>query len=654
MRCGKKVARGMLSLALLATLLLAVWKVFLAGRTSNETAKNPASSSLSHDPRLTYQGPYQNIDPRVKYVGSQACANCHFDIAASYAHHPMGRSFLPVKETAAQTPYAGHHNPFKAMDAIFSVEQKGDQVWHRRRHLSPAGKALVDIDLEVHFVIGSGNHGHSYITNRNGFLFQTPISWYSQKQIWDLSPGDYRRQGGIGRPVVAQCLFCHAHQSFPVEGSLNHYRQPAVLGPAIGCERCHGPGEKHLDNPGHFDPVTGIDPTIVNPAKLPVRLREAVCQQCHLEGAARVLPSGRRLYDFRPGLPLEFCWSIFVNAHGQGKEEKAINHVEQMYLSRCFQESSGPNQMGCISCHDPHKAVAEAEKTSFFRERCLRCHGGKIEAADGQRRHVPECSLDLPRRLARNDRCFECHMPRYAAADVSHAASTDHRILRRAGAPEAAGHSADTGASFPLVHFHRGPVAVDAPPGPLTRDLAFAQIELAHGKHRAYLGSALYFLEESLWNNPADWPAWEEKAKALALLGRKAEALQDLKTVLAQFPEREMALLEAATLARDLGLTEDAAAWWQKLADCNPWFTEPHANLTALFTSKKSWEQGLVHAEAWVRVDPANIKARRAYAECLMQTGRAEQARRERAIIEGLRPGTTEGPQKRADKLPSK
>ena len=34
-----------------------------------------------------------------------------------------------------------------------------------------------------------------------------------------------------------------------------------------------------------------------------------------------------------------------------------------MYRSRCFQASSG--QLGCISCHDPHRQPAAEEKTTF-------------------------------------------------------------------------------------------------------------------------------------------------------------------------------------------------------------------------------------------------------------------------------------------------
>ena len=57
-----------------------------------------------------------------------------------------------------------------------------------------------------------------------------------------------------------------------------------------------------------------VDTTIVNPRHLERSLREAVCEQCHLEGEARTVRHGRGLDDFRPGMPLELFWSVFVAA----------------------------------------------------------------------------------------------------------------------------------------------------------------------------------------------------------------------------------------------------------------------------------------------------------------------------------------------------
>jgi hypothetical protein len=49
-----------------------------------------------------------------------------------------------------------------------------------------------DFLVESHrilFGIGSGEHGTSYVVARGDLLFLTPLSYYSQKGLWDLSPG---------------------------------------------------------------------------------------------------------------------------------------------------------------------------------------------------------------------------------------------------------------------------------------------------------------------------------------------------------------------------------------------------------------------------------------------------------------------------------
>ena len=105
------------------------------------------------------------------------------------------------------------------------------------------------------------------------------------------SPRPWRRAGRSG-PTA-----CSATPTTPSRsrGRVNRYQEPVFDGLAIGCERCHGPGREARRRPPPQEPVAGdVDPTIVNPAHLDPPLREAVCEQCHLAGEARVLRRGRR------------------------------------------------------------------------------------------------------------------------------------------------------------------------------------------------------------------------------------------------------------------------------------------------------------------------------------------------------------------------
>ncbi len=315
--------------------------------------------------------------------------------------------------------------PFRPLAQTFRIERRDGKIFHEEIHRDGAGRVVAEVEAEVQYVLGSGRQGRSYLIHRgDGFLFQSPISWYSRdKGLWDLSPGYEPLFRGFRRAVNTDCLFCHSNRVEPVEHTLAHYREPIFHGHAIGCQRCHGPGELHVEGQQRGDIHESPDPTIVNPGRLEPALREAVCQQCHLLGEARIVRRGRALFDYRPGLPLELFLSIFVRPPEKRIGEKSVGHVEQMYASGCFRGSGG--KLGCISCHDPHEAPSPAERVAFYRDRCLRCHG---ESA---------CSLpvDTRRQKIAGDSCINCHMPRGDSANISHAAVTDHRIPRDPARP---------------------------------------------------------------------------------------------------------------------------------------------------------------------------------------------------------------------------
>src|SRR5262245_5442921 len=300
----------------------------------------PGTPGSSDDPRVQYAGPYSNVHPDVKYVGDAACADCHDKQTRSYREHPMGRSMHAAGELDLRAIEAGHGNPVKGLGSEFRIDRDGPHLRHIETRRDASGQPIYETVFDIDHVIGSGSHGYSFLTVRDGYAFQTPISWYSGKQIWDIAPGWDSVAGG--RAIQPACLFCHANHVEPVADRVNRYEQP-VFGKqaAIGCERCHGPGERHVATGGH-------ERTIVNPAKLEPKLRDAVCQQCHLEGEHRMLRRGRGLFDFRPGLPLGEFWNVFVDS--ELNNPNAVNHVEQMEVSRCFKESGG--KLGCISCHD--------------------------------------------------------------------------------------------------------------------------------------------------------------------------------------------------------------------------------------------------------------------------------------------------------------
>jgi hypothetical protein len=86
----------------------------------------------------------------------------------------------------------------------------------------------------------------------------------------------------------------------------------AELRPGIGCERCHGPGARHVnDRRAAVRTDSGYDKTIVNPARLPLARRLDVCEQCHVHTAVAVLREGRHAFSYLPSEPLRDQWAFF-------------------------------------------------------------------------------------------------------------------------------------------------------------------------------------------------------------------------------------------------------------------------------------------------------------------------------------------------------
>jgi hypothetical protein len=87
---------------------------------------------------------------------------------------------------------------------------------------------------------------------------------------WDLAPGyNTYAYPFLTRPILPGCLNCHASFLKPIAGTQNRFATPPFDEPGIACERCHGPGERHIAQPTAAN--------IVNPARLDPDCRDSIC-----------------------------------------------------------------------------------------------------------------------------------------------------------------------------------------------------------------------------------------------------------------------------------------------------------------------------------------------------------------------------------------
>lgn len=602
----------------------AVGYVILRPRT--HPSKATESRSID-DPRLTYQGPYRNIHPSVQFVGDEACAKCHDIQAETFRNHPMGRSMFPLSKAPNHPPIdKEHHNPFEGLSRLFRVEQDKDRIVHHEFRAKPDGAPIYDFPMEVKYVVGSGTHAQSYFWEKDGYVLQTPISWYGQKKIWDVSPG-WLDVGG-GRAVDGTCMFCHSNRVEPMAGSANRYAAPLFRGHTIGCERCHGPGEIHV---AHWKGQLAAEKpeyTIVNPRKLPWREREAVCRQCHSEGETRFVKRGRGLFDFRPGLPLEDFWAIVVLSAGE-EEFKVVNHVEQLERSQCFKKSSDANKIGCISCHDPHVKPAASARVKHYRQSCLKCH------------EQHPCAMPEPdrRRQQSEDSCIACHMPKESTLEIPHISGTDHRIMRRpTSLAEHPKHPRLPPGVLPVRLLHRRPGAELTAEDRRDLGVALAKLIAMNKIDGKYAARALELLEEALGTAANDATAWEAKSAVLAYTRKLDEAYAAIEEALKLEPNSESILQAAAMIAMATRRNDQAIDLWNRVRDKNPYRPLPAASLTILHIHRQEWRDAKEAADEWLRWEPGAVEARRLRTLCHLRLRDRAAAESDMAIIEALRP----------------
>lgn len=380
--------------------------------------------------RTTYAG----LLDSAKYVGMNTCKSCHVNVHETFMHTGMGLSF----DTASRTKSAGNYDDHIAVydkhkNYYYQPYWKEEKLFFREFRLE--GKDTVHLrEEQVKYIVGSGQHTNSHMWESNGYLFQAPLTYYTQKGKWDLPPGfENGDNSRFNRLIGLECMSCHNGYPEFVQGSENKF---SAVKNGIDCERCHGPGSIHVAEKSQgilIDTALQIDYSIVNPSKLPIDMQFDVCQRCHIQGNA-VLRDGKSFFDFKPGMKLSEVMNVFMPIYSNSENAHIMaSHAERLKMSKCFVStdtkirSMSPKEAGlkpykkgltCITCHNPHVSVKVSGKDQF-NAACNNCHSGTTQVV---------CSADPLIKKKANDNCVSCHMPSNSTTDIPHVSVHDHRI----------------------------------------------------------------------------------------------------------------------------------------------------------------------------------------------------------------------------------
>lgn len=272
-----------------------------------------------------------------EYVGDELCAGCHYDISQTYmkSGHPWSLSTVTDGKSPAYpfTQITSLPQGYTLRDISYII---GGYFW-KAIFINSQGYIITD---------APGSTGDPTYSNQYNFgnsMLGLNTSWASF------------HSGETDLPFT--CGSCH---TTGYSNGGNQDDLPGVLGtwaqPGVRCERCHGPGSLHANNP------KGI--------RMLVERDSGLCRECH----------------------------EYVSTANLEVKNGFIQHSDQYGdLSQ-----SKHQVLDCLTCHNPHSGVVQLrldgqQTTSLL---CQDCHWQETQFQNN------------PIHIALNIGCTDCHMPR--------------------------------------------------------------------------------------------------------------------------------------------------------------------------------------------------------------------------------------------------
>jgi predicted CXXCH cytochrome family protein len=334
-------------------------------------------------------------------VGAQACATCHQQVHDTWTGGRHSKMLQPA--TAATVKGDFSKGSVTLRGARYRLRAAGGA------YFITSSLAGSDQEHRVQYTLGSRRIQHYLATIDKGKVIVLPPTWDVQRQEWlhnmDIVRPDENHQNAV-QQWNKDCVGCH------VSGQQNNYR--AATGEyattwrdfGTSCERCHGPGQAHVEAYRRGDARTpAMETLIVRPTRLDPKTSSMICAQCHsLRNAVDPdFVAGRNYYDyFMPRLEYDPRPGNDPPYWADGRPRRFSNDAIGLWQSECFLRGGAT----CTSCHnDPHRPDVDRnpQLAPANNGLCTGCHQAIGARPSAHTRHNAASA---------GSSCVECHMPK--------------------------------------------------------------------------------------------------------------------------------------------------------------------------------------------------------------------------------------------------
>ncbi len=377
-------------------------------------------SSHKAEDSKTSKAPALVFDEDPKYVGVEECKQCHWREVDSWKHTLHSKFMQPASENTVIGDFL-RNNTLEIKVSRKSPKLSGQTATttmyrkDKKFFVQTVGPDWESHDYEVVNVIGI-NRRQNYVARfPNGALHVLPVEWDVDKRAWqdyyglrNYYPGSGRYWSDTARTWQFNCAGCHVTGlSINYNPESDQYKSEWVdLG--ISCEACHGPGANHIKAAKVY--FENENDTIINPAKLPWRLRSMVCGQCHNWGmSTEEIAAGKDgipdryafAYGFKPGRSL---YLFYI----ENPEEEKKHHQQYNEWNESQHAQAGIMCTNCHGVHEEgaHKSPRKSQTRSAGDLLCTKCHKTQNQRA--------------AHRIHTFGSCVACHMPQTKGHEHSH------------------------------------------------------------------------------------------------------------------------------------------------------------------------------------------------------------------------------------------